>query len=123
MKKPVYLEDEENGQIVHVDATTLLRPFMQIVLLLMGEPALPKAVVNFAMWDFWNSYPKLKRKRFPRRRKPLSRRQFLDLCMDWFCQEGIYEFVVPERFALFRELVEERRKVGATRAQAPGNNK
>lgn len=113
MKKPVYLEDEENGQTVHVDPTTLLRPFMQIVLLLMGEPALPKAVVNFAMWDFWNSYPKLKRKRFPRRRKPLSRRQFLDLCMDWFCQEGIYEFVVPERFALFRELVEERRKTGA----------
>lgn len=113
MEKPVYLEDEENGQTVHVDPTTLLRPFMQIVLLLMGEPALPKAVVNFAMWDFWNSYPKLKRKRFPRRRKPLSRRQFLDLCMDWFCQEGIYEFVVPERFALFRELVEEWRKTGA----------
>lgn len=113
MEKPVYLEDEENGQTVHVDPTTLLRPFMQIVLLLMGEPDLPKAVVNFAMWDFWNSYPKLKRKRFPRRRKPLSRRQFLDLCMDWFCQEGIYEFVVPERFALFRELVEERRKTGA----------
>lgn len=113
MEKPVYLEDEENGQTVHVDPTTLLRPFMQIVLLLMGEPALPKAVVNFAMWDFWNSYPKLKRKRFPRRRKPLSRRQFLDLCMDWFRQEGIYEFVVPERFALFRELVEERRKTGA----------
>ena len=123
MEKSVYWEDEQNGQTVHVDPTTLLRPFMQIVLLLMGEPALPKAVVNFAMWDFWNSYPKLKRKRFPRRRKPLSRRQFLDLCMDWFCQEGIYEFVVPERFALFRELVEERRIAGATRAQAPGNNK
>ena len=122
MEKPVYLEDEENGQTVHVDPTTLLRPFMQIVLLLMGEPALPKAVVNFAMWDFWNSYPKLKRKRFPRRRKPLSRRQFLDLCMDWFRQEGIYEFVVPERFALFRELVEERRKTGAG-SPASDNNK
>ena len=122
MEKPVYLEDEENGQIVHVNANTLLRPFMQIVLLLMGEPDLPKAVVNFAMWDIWNSYPKLKRKRFPRRRKPLSRRQFLDLCMDWFRQEGIYEFVVPERFALFRELVEERRKTGAG-FPSPGNNK
>lgn len=68
------------------------------------------------MLDFWNSYPKLKREWFPRR-------QFLDLCIDWFCQKGIYEFVVPERFALFRELVEKRQIAGAARAQAPSNNK